>query len=257
MPKNKETNPAQPLLETSMKALYAAAGLTDLLTERFKEYAEAYQEEARSRRAKTLEQINQATERAQEQFTHATKQAQEMMRHTQEMAFSAPTMARNFPDQVQEQLEELLKELNLTFEEMVRRGEARLAAFRGSAAGAMRDTAETVEEAVNEAADDAAEAVQEAADRVDPEGAPEPDMVSEASPEVVESVQGEAIDEEAAAASEAARAQAEVEDEPKVTAKKAPARKTAKKAPAKKAAAKKTAAEPEVETPAPGDTPAP
>ena len=129
MPKKKEPNPAQPLLDTSLKALYAAAGLTEVLTERFKEYADTYQENARSRRAKALEQINQATERAHEQINQATKQAQEMVRQTQERALSAPSFARNLPDQVQAQVEELLQDLNLTFEDMVRRGEARLSTF--------------------------------------------------------------------------------------------------------------------------------
>lgn len=238
MSKKKETNPAQPLLDTSLKALYAAAGLTEVLTERFKEYAESYQEEARSRRAKALEQINQATGRAQEQFTQATKQAHEMMRQTQDMALNAPTLARNLPEQVQEQLEELLKDLNLSFEEMVRRGEARLAALRHGAAETVRDTADTVDDAVSKAADDAAGTVRDAADKVDPGGAPAPDVVSEASPEVVASVEGDSAESYSAAASEAAQAQAEsseaaLADETKPS--KPAAKKTAKKAPAKKA----------------------
>lgn len=245
MSKKNETNPTQPLLDTSVKALYAAAGLADVLTERFKEYAEAYQEDARARRAKALEQINQATEKAQEQFSQATKQAQEMMRQTQDMALNAPTLARNLPEQVQDQLESLLKDLNLSFEEMVRRGEARLATFRHGAAETARETADTVEEAVNEAADDAARTVQNAADKVDPEGAPAPDVVSQASPEVVESTQGDT----SSAASEATRVQAEssnaaLGDSPQPAAKKAAAKKVPpRKAPAKKAAAKKTAAD--------------
>lgn len=191
MSKKNENNPAQPFIDTSVKALYAAAGVTDLLAERWREYMEARQEEARTRTAAAMEQWNQATERATN------------------LVSSAPSMARNFPEQVQAQLEELLKEMNLSFEEMVRRGEQRLGRARHGVAGAF---------------DEAAEKLKEAADSVDPE--------------TVDVVTAEAADAGAEPPVEAEVVEvppgAEVAEEPAES-------KPAKKAPARKAAAKKAA----------------
>ena len=120
---NKETSPAQPFIESSLKALYAAAGLTDLLTERFREYAETKQQEARDRRAKAREHFDRAAERAQEMMT------------------SAPQMAQAWPEQVQKQVEDMLKELNLSFDDMVHRGEERLTTLRTRAAARTSDAA--------------------------------------------------------------------------------------------------------------------
>lgn len=135
----KETNPAQPFIDSSLKALYAAAGLTDLLTERFREYAEAKHEEARLRREKAREQFAQATEKAQEMMT------------------TAPQRAQAWPEQVQKQLDDMLKDLNLSYEEMVRRGEARLQELRGHAQSRTADGP-----GAEQAADDTAEPVSEA-----------------------------------------------------------------------------------------------
>lgn len=136
MSKNDETKPAQPIIDSGLKALYAAAGITDLLAERFREYAEAKQEEARSRRAK-----------AREQFTHATERAQEMMT-------TAPQLAHAWPEQVQKQLDDMLKELNLSFDEMVRRGEERLQDLRHAAGSQTRKAASKVADVAEDVADE-------------------------------------------------------------------------------------------------------
>lgn len=114
MNSNQDKNdPGQQVLDATLKALYAAAGVTDVLAERVKEYTETKNEEAKERRAKREEQLSQA----------------------KDMVLDAPNLARQLPETLQKQVDVLIREFGLNFEEMATRGQDRINDLRAQAAG--------------------------------------------------------------------------------------------------------------------------
>ncbi len=119
---NDKNDPGQQVLDATLKALYAAAGVTDVVAERVREYTEAKTEEARERKAKREEQFSQA----------------------KDMVLDAPSLARQLPEALQKQVDTLIREFGLNFEEMAARGQERINDLRAQATGSARRSRRTV-----------------------------------------------------------------------------------------------------------------
>ncbi|WP_035756632.1 hypothetical protein [Granulicoccus phenolivorans] len=126
---NDKNDPGQQVLDATLKALYAAAGVTDVVAERVREYTEAKTEEARERKAKREEQFSQA----------------------KDMVLDAPSLARQLPEALQKQVDTLIREFGLNFEEMAARGQERINDLRAQATGVRKAKPEDGDAAAHEA----------------------------------------------------------------------------------------------------------